>query len=310
MPFVGGGKEVSMQLQDLPSEVFFRIFSFVPPKTLATKVSRVCVSWHSVSRDEYLWKYICLIRWGYLKRTQTRKGTPRITWFPYFKSLFDKRNLSFLILGAEGGSHYNERLLDVQQKIKSVGLVNVDVINVRTQLPTLDLLCNYNSVMFFSYHGFDQVTVGNVLADYADMGGGVVVCAYTNCGKGNKLEGRWGKGAYDPVLAGTTSRDVMLKLGKVHFPDHPILRGITSFSGGYQSSHGNGKLHPDARTIAEWTNGRPLVVEKEGEKGGGGLVALNMYPPSADGATGGWDAATQGAQLLANALLYVATRVD
>lgn len=33
------------------------------------------------------------------------------------------------------------------------------------------------------------------------------------------------------------------------------------FKGGEQSSHGDGPSHEDGAVIAEWSNGRPLVVE-------------------------------------------------
>jgi len=215
--------------------------------------------------------------------------------------------LSFLVLGAEGGGAFNERLLDVQKKLRSCGLINVDILNVRTQTPSLDLLCSYNAVLFFSYHGFDQAEVGDALADFVDLGGGVVLGSYTNCGKGNRLEGRWCKHQYDPLVLGTTSRSPNLRLGRLRCPKHPILKGVRTFNGGEQSSHGDGPAHPLATTIAEWSNGRPLVVELSTHRGT--VVALNTYPPSSDVATGSWDASTHGGLLLANALHYVATVV-
>ena len=36
----------------------------------------------------------------------------------------------------------------------------------------------------------------------------------------------------------------------------------------------------------------------------GRIVGLNMYPPSSDAVAGGWNAATAGARLMANALLF------
>lgn len=296
----------AMQLQDLPPEIFFRIFSYLPAPDLASNVSRVCTYWRSFSTDECIWKCHSLERWGYLQRTQSQADKLKLTWLSYFKSNFDKTSLSFLVLGAEGGGAYNERLLDVQQKLKSGGLVNVETLNVRNVDPTLEYLRGFNAVMFFSYHGFNQIALGNVLAAYVDMGGGVVVCAYSNCGKGNRLEGKWGNGKYDPLSLGSTSRCPNLRIGRVRNPKHPIMKGVNVFDGGEQSSHGDGHPHPQAETIAEWNNGRPLVVELS--EHAGTIVAVNMYPPSGDVATGGWDPATHGGLLLANALHYVATK--
>jgi len=243
----------------------------------------------------------------YLNETLKRVDDPQISWLSYYKSNLDKKHLSFLVLGAEGGGKpYNERLLDVQQKLKSSGLRNVDTLNVHTQSPSLDLLRCYNAVMIFSYHGFDQTHIGDVLADYVDLGGGVVACAYTNCGRGNRLSGRWASGQYHPLVLGSTTRTANLRMGAVHCPKHPIMKGVQSFNGGDQSSHGDGRAHSDAKTIAEWTNGHPLVVELGTHRGV--VVGLNLYPPSRDLAPGGWDPATDGGLLLANALHYAATK--
>jgi len=163
---------------------------------------------------------------------------------------------------------------------------------------------------FFSYFGFDQVTLGNLLSEFVESGGGVVFCAYGNCGRGNKLDGKWAEKKYDPLILGNTSRTRDLCIGKVFDSDHPILDGVTTFNGGEQSSHGDGPAHPSAIVIAEWSNGRPLAVElKIGtpQRRHGEIIGLNMYPPSSDAAAGGWTSgSSQGAKLMANALRYVA----
>jgi len=139
-----------------------------------------------------------------------------------------------------------------------------------------------------------------------DMGGGVVVCTYANCGKGNRLEGKWEKRDFDP-MQGETSRQAELKLGKVLIHKHPIMNGVLSFNGGQQSSHGYGAhANRNAYTIAEWSNGHPLVVALKDVR----AATLNFYPPSSAVTTGGWDTQTQGGLLLANSLVYVATRMD
>lgn len=294
-----------MQVQDLPSEIFHKVFSYLPTKDLVLHVSRVCVSWKVFSTDEYLWKYNCHMRWRSL--TLEESVIPKSSWLSFYKSKLDKKNLSFLVLGAEGGGSKNERLLDVQTKLKSAGIKNVDILNVRTDMPTLETLSKYNGILFFSYHGFKQAEVGDVLADYVDLGGGVVICTYANCGKGNRLEGKWETRGLDP-LQGETSREANLRLGKVLNLKHPILRGVHSFNGGQQSSHGYSlsAKNPNAQVIAEWTNGHPLVVTLKDCH----VAALNFYPPSNDVATGGWDPKTHGGLLLANSLVYVATLVD
>lgn len=296
-----------MELQDLPSEIFFRIFSFLPPLELASNVSLVCSFWRSFSGDDCIWKYHCLDRWGYWKRTQDQLKNMEVSWLEFFKKNCI-RNFSFLILGAEGGgANSDSRLTDVQCKLQQGGLFNVEVFNLRMQTPSLEYLQQFNAVLFFSYFGFDQVSVGNLLSDFVEQGGGVVFCAYGNCGRGNRLDGKWAARKLDPLVLGNTSRSANLVLGKILDPVHPILDGVESFHGGEQSSHGDGPAHQDATVVAEWSNGRPLVVElrvgtsrKHGE-----IIGLNMYPPSSDAANGGWTSASHGARLMANSLRYV-----
>lgn len=300
------------KIQDLPDEIFFRIIMYLPATDLAASVSLVCANWREFSADEYIWKYHCLTRWGYWKHAQEQILNPTVSWLDFFKLNCIRSNLSFLVLGAEGGGTKDERLFDVQRQLQQGGLVNVETFNIRTQTPSPEYLRQFNAIMFFSYHGFDQVSLGNLLADFVDMGGGVVFCAYGNCGRGNKLEGKWAMKKYDPLTLGATSRSPFLSLGRKLIPNHPILDGVETFDGGEQSSHGDGMPHSEGKVVAEWSNGRPLVVELRTQAGspharkGGEIIGLNLYPPSNDVASGGWNSKSNGGRLMANALHYAA----
>lgn len=292
-------------LRDLPSEICFRIFSYVSPMELASNVSLVCSHFREFSRDDFIWKFHCLTRFGHWKHTQAQLDDPEFSWLGFFKAKSNRNNMKFLVLGAEGGGVADERLYDVQSKLKLGGLMNVETFNVRTRTPSPDYLQSFNALLFFSYHGFDQPTLGNMLASYVESGGGIVFCAYGNCGRGNKLEGRWAEKKYDPLTLGSTVRTPYLAMGKVHDATHPVMEGVSEFEGGEQSSHGDGAAHTDAKIIAEWSNGRPFAVELNNSHNGT-VVGLNMYPPSSDSTSGGWNAKTCGARLMANSLYYVA----
>jgi len=283
-------------------EITYRVFTFLDAQDLIFSVSRVCSLWHAFSQDESLWRAICLSRWSYMKATMEQLGNPTITWKSFFRHNYE--NISVLVIGAEGGGDKDERLEDVKAKLISSGISTVDTFNARIKTPTYDMFGNYNAILFFSYHGFSQVELGNLLAQYVDNGGGVVIGTYSNCGRGNRLEGRWCDGGYDPITLGSTSRIKTLAVGK-SIPNHPILRNVRNFNGGVHSSHGDGKPHPEAIIIAEWANARPLIAELT--KFAGPVVGLNFYPPSSDAAENCWDPATcDGATLLSNALRYAA----
>jgi len=212
------------------------------------------------------------------------------------------RNLSFLIIGAEADGEKDERLEDVKSRLKMFGLQNVDIFNARTCSPAPAMLCNYNAVLFFSYHGFNQVQLGDMLAQYVDNGGGVVVATYSNCGRGNRLEGKWKDGNYDPIQLGTTCRTKALQMGKADM-SHPVLHRVKTFSGGAQSSHGDGVPHSKATIVAEWDGGKPLIAILDIFKGI--VLSLNFYPPSGTVAYGGWDPKSDGTMIIANSLMYV-----
>lgn len=290
-------------MRDFPPEIIFRVFTFLDARELLLCASRVCSLWYAFSNDDPLWKPLCLRHWKYLTKTSEQLRQRTIPWKSFFIANFDKASMRYLVIGAEGGGDKDERLEDVRSKLLSSGVGAVDTYNARIKTPTYDLFGKYNAVLFFSYHGFNQQELGNMLAQYVDDGGGVVVGTYSNCGRGNRLEGRWADGGYDPIALGSTSRVKSLALGKVADGNHPILRGVKAFNGGTQSSHGDGKAHPEARVVAEWTSGRPLIAEVN--KFAGTIVGLNFYPPSADAAEGCWDTSTDGKLIISNALYHV-----
>ncbi len=78
------------------------------------------------------------------------------------------------------GANTLDRLEDVQSKLEGTGLfTQVGVHDVRSYTPTLAELQQYSAVLVFSNYTFsDNVALGDVLADYADAGGGVVVATF------------------------------------------------------------------------------------------------------------------------------------
>jgi len=288
-------------MNDLPLEVCFRIFSFLDTRDLARSASSVCAAWNEIARSDYLWKPLVNQHFGFLNKARIPRAlSAGLCWSQIYRWCLQRKNLAILVLGAEGGGEKDERIDDVRRKISSQEFGTVDMMNVRMATPTLEKLSNYDAVIFYSYHGFNQTALGDVLAAFVSHGGGVVLGTYSNCGRGNRLEGKWSEGCYDPVGLGSTSRVKRLALGKVLDRSSRLMKGVTSFEGGVQSSHGDGKLHPDARVVAEWANGRPLVTELT--KFAGPIVGLNFYPPSSDVGDGGWNVSSGGATLLGNAV--------
>ncbi len=209
------------------------------------------------------------------------------------------------IYGAPDAATWNN---DISNKVMSTSLFSrVDGYNVISgqPTPTLAQLQQYGAVMVYSDGGFtDPTGFGNVLADYADGGGGIVLATF-DFGSGVNLEGRLSTGGYPPFTIGSVVSSVTYSLAPDQ-PLHPILSGATNFNGGTSSYH-NGPITTTAGAslIAHWTDGQPLVATKQ--LTAGRMVGLNFYPPSSDARADFWPAATtDGARLLANALFWAA----
>ncbi len=206
------------------------------------------------------------------------------------------------VFGAVSTPSWNE---DVRQKIADAGtFIQVDAFLVSSgdPIPTLAQLQEYAAVMFYSDAGYnDPVAVGDVLADYVDGGGGLVLATFSFGGAA--IQGRIVTGGYLPFSIGSYSSGTRLTLVPDQ-PGHPILAGVTSFDGGSSSYHDIVTLDPASEQVAHWSNGQPLVGTKSTAPGR--VVGLGFYPPSGDARSDFWEPSTQGGLLMANALNWSA----
>ncbi len=208
------------------------------------------------------------------------------------------------VLGAEPNTGWNE---DVRQKLLSTAAFEaVDVFQVDTMTPTLAQLRPYSAVLVYSDLPFDNATtLGDVLADYTEAGGGIVVCTFAlhELGSGYGVEGRLRSGGYLPFVGVSQSQGTEVTM----LPDqtgHPILAGVGSMSGGSSSFHNIAEVASHADLIAHWSNGRPLIMNKL--TGLGRVAGLNFFPPSETLQANLWRTNSGGGQLMANALRWAA----
>jgi len=211
---------------------------------------------------------------------------------------------SVAVLAAEEDTLW---MSDVTNKIDGVGsLPNVNLIPVTSPapIPTLTQLRAYQSVLVFSDYGFtDPVAMGNVLADYVDQGGGVVMQTFAFAtGDGYGIQGRISTNGYLPfTLAGVEYPTSLTMVEEL--PQSPLLAGVTSLNGGTTSfQNGPLSLTTGATLVADWSNDQPLVGILDDHPGR--CAGLNFFPPSSDAFSSSWVSGTGGAQLMANALLW------
>ena len=198
-------------------------------------------------------------------------------------------------------------LFDVAEKLDDVGVLDaIHTENAGVSTPSLAQLQAHDVVLVYSGVPFaDAVAMGDVLADYVDAGGGLVLAAATFDDSGLVgLEGRITNGDYFPLERAPYVYGTPLSLVP-DLPGHAILQRVTSFDGGAQSIHHSPcAAVAGATQVAHWSNDEALVASWAPA---GIVVGLNMAPPSDDAmGLGFWDPATDGDWLMADALRYAA----
>ena len=206
-------------------------------------------------------------------------------------------------------------IADVVAKVSGAGTFDSVVgRNLSTQgLPTLSQLSTFEAILVFGGHiqwtSSLRTSAGNLLAQYADQGGGVVTSTFV---LGSTLDswvlgGQWANSRYQVMIPVTSqSQGTELTLGTVYQPTHPIMSDVLSFDGGQMSYRANiTSFAPGIQRIADWSNGAPLIAIKEAS-GMRRRVDLNFYPPSSSIASSLWNVGTDGDEIMANSLQWAA----
>jgi len=166
-----------------------------------------------------------------------------------------------LIVAADAATYFSDEL----QAFRNIG--DVEYFNARNATPSLSDLEGYDAVVVWSNSHFaDAAALGDVLADYLDEGGGVVLQQFC-FGTGWNIEGRL-MSEYCPFTTGAISY-ADKDLGG-YDPGHPLMAGVSSLTDLYASAVA---LQNDPILVASYTDGTPLAAYNPSNK----LVALNTY---------------------------------
>lgn len=148
--------------------------------------------------------------------------------------------------------------------------------------PPLSLLLDYDVVLtstnYYIYDTGKLNALGNVLADYSDLGGGVVQMTFAGGISASGFLGRWYNEDYTPIPY-TGNYYGYLSLGDVYEPEHTIMEGVADMQAYY--SHGTGGVTAGATRLADYTNGNTLCAYTGFDHlapGGGRIVGLNFFP--------------------------------
>jgi hypothetical protein len=201
---------------------------------------------------------------------------------------------NYLLISAD------DNVTNTRQMLIDAGLSGtVDIFDPRNATPTLALLSNYASVLVWSNYPYqNKDALGDVLADYVDMGGGVVEKNFSFHDTTWGLGGRFVSQGYAAVNR-TTNLWGSGSLGTVHMPGHYVMSGVSTLSA--PSFVAITTLTAGSVSIADWDNGSTLVAERIGLNGR--VMALTFYGGDAKQ----WNAASVDNDLLMkNALEYAA----
>ena len=214
------------------------------------------------------------------------------------------------------GGDDDASIANVQDYLRSMGaFAAVEAINVSQRTPSQAELNPYEAVLVWADSGFfDADALGDVLADYVDRGGGVVVAAVSfdvpDPFDPDTLGGRFLSGGYYVIKPEADNLgDDRRVLGAVQGAGHPVMQGIRKIDGGPSSLHSpTAALTSGATTLASWDNGDVLAAAKA--FGQVNRVDINLFPPSSLLNPDLWPFTQDNdvPRLFANALWWVAGR--
>jgi hypothetical protein len=170
-----------------------------------------------------------------------------------------------LLLFTDNGN--GDPLRTILSSYADIGVVST--FNALTVTPTLVDLQPYDVVIVWNDFAFaDPVALGNVLADYLDAGGRVILSAFT-WHSTSDLGGRLMSEGYSPFTSeGLGSHSSEASLGSRE-TGHPILLGVATATDRYRNVV---SLAPGADLVARWSDGEALIATQ------GRVVAINSYP--------------------------------
>lgn len=141
-----------------------------------------------------------------------------------------------------------------------------------SSLPTLAQLQAYDAVLAWANY-VPPTAAGNVLADYADGGGHVVLTTFWGwaTSNGNDL-GRINNTGYNPLTGGTGNAYSAASLG-THNAAHPLFAGVTTLDASVYRGDWTG-VDAGATLLGSWDDGTPLAAIN----GLGNVLNLTLFP--------------------------------
>jgi hypothetical protein len=178
----------------------------------------------------------------------------------------------------------------------------IDRFNNRSVNPQFDLLRAYDSVLVWAngqQPARDQL--GDLLADYADAGGGVVTALGAHEGVTFGIGGRWASSYTAAQIGAGLLNGNNATLASRQQPGHPVLSGVDNVRLTAVAFEDFQALTIRGERIATSSTGRPMAAEAK-VPAARQSISINFWAPFN---SVGWEPATDGGLMLTNALTYV-----
>jgi hypothetical protein len=146
----------------------------------------------------------------------------------------------------------------------------VDIFDFTWGLPSLAQLQAHDVVIVWTdCSPSDPVGAGNLLADYVDGGGKVILSVFSFSGADYwGISGRIMTANYTPLLPGEYNHYTWAELG-THDASSPLMQGVSAAGDLYRDYT---TLTAGATLVASWTDGENFVATK------GCVAGINLYP--------------------------------
>ena len=181
------------------------------------------------------------------------------------KSVLSNATSNIAVLGADG--QYGEVSLNnnvAQYLVNSGRFASVTTMNGCYFTPTLSELQMFDGVLVFGWYLWDNPTaIGNLLADFVDSEGRLMVAIAANATGGDwQIKGRFNTQNYWLISPNGGDFTGPYSMGTVYHPEHPIMSGVSSVVSGVKLSN-SAVVPPGTIRLADFTDGTPLIVIKE-----------------------------------------------
>lgn len=208
------------------------------------------------------------------------------------------------VLGADLGFGEFSLNNDIAQYLVNSGrFASVATLNGFWFTPTLSELQMFDGVLVFGWANWDNpAAVGNVLADFVDNSGRLMVAVAANATGGDwQIKGRFNTQNYWLIKPAVDEypNPGPFAMGTVFYPDHPIMSNVNSVITGDKLKSG-AIVNPGTIRLADFIDETPLVVIKE--QNGNRRVDISFAPITYRVSQYGIDTTSDGELLVINAL--------